>query len=81
MEVLEWDGGWQTRDMAEVTWLRVLRLSTPELGLLLLGVLMAALQGAIFPSFSIFFGQALEDFTFPFNQVSAIFFIFGRIVT
>ena len=52
-----------------MSWFRVLRLSLPEWYLVVGGAMAAAVQGAIFPSFSIFFGQALEAFTFPFNQV------------
>ena len=54
----------------KVSWFRVLRLSVAEWPLLVAGVIAAGVQGAIFPSFSIFFGQALEAFTFPFNLVS-----------
>ena len=62
---MEWN-----KDIEKVSWFRVLRLSVAEWPLLVAGVLAAGVQGAIFPSFSIFFGQALEAFTFPFNQVS-----------
>ena len=52
-----------------LSWLQVLLLSASEWPLLVAMVMAAAVQGAIFPSFAIFFGQALEAFTFPFNQV------------
>jgi ABC-type multidrug transport system fused ATPase/permease subunit len=52
-----------------LSWFSVLRLSVPEWPLLVAGVTAAGIQGAVFPSFSIFFGRALEAFTFPFNQV------------
>ena len=52
-----------------LSWVRILALSRPEWRLLVLGVMAAGVQGAVFPSFSIFFGRALEVFTFPFNQV------------
>ena len=53
----------------ELSWLQVLALSRHEWWLVVGGVLAAAVQGAVFPSFSIFFGRALQVFTFPFNQV------------
>lgn len=56
----------------EVSWLRVIRLILKDKALvcvILLGVLGAAIQGAIFPAFAIFFGQVLRVFTNPFDQV------------
>lgn len=54
-----------------VSWFHVLRLSFSEWPILLVGLLAAGIQGAIFPSFAIFFSQALEVFTYPFNEVRA----------
>lgn len=48
-----------------------------ELPLLVVGVIAAGVQGAVFPSFSIFFGRALEAFTFPFNQVGGYHVLFS----
>ena len=59
-------------DNKNVSWFRVLRLSGAEWPLLVAGVMAASVQGAIFPSFSILFGQALVVLTFPFNQVSSL---------
>lgn len=56
----------------DVSWLRVIRLILKDKGLVLvifLGVLGAAVQGAVFPAFAIFFGQVLRVFTNPFDQV------------
>lgn len=64
---VEWN-----KDTDNVSWFRVLRLSGAEWPLLVSGAIAAGIQGAIFPSFSIFFGQALEAFTFPFFQVSSL---------
>ena len=55
-----------------VSWFRVILLSLRQWPLLIPGLLAAGVQGAIFPSFAIFFSQALETFTYPFNQVSYI---------
>lgn len=65
-EQVEWNG-----DTDNTSWFRVLLLSRSEWPILVAGVLAAGIQGAIFPSFSIFFGQAIEAFTYPFNQVSS----------
>lgn len=64
-EQVEW-----SRSTDNVPWFRVLHLSCAEWPILVIGVVAAGLQGAIFPSFSIFFGQAIEAFTYPFNEVS-----------
>ena len=60
------------KELPDVSWLRVIRLiSTDRLLvlLILLGVLGAMVQGAVFPAFAILFGQVLRVFTFPFDQV------------
>lgn len=58
------------RTTDSVSWYRVLHLSRAEWPILVIGVIAAAMQGAIFPSFSIFFGQAIRTFTYPFDEVS-----------
>lgn len=60
----------EMEDIASTSLLNVLRLSRPEWLVLVAGVIAAGIQGAIFPSFSIFFGRALEAFTYPFHEVS-----------
>ena len=72
---VEWNGNdqmEQNEDTLTVSWLRVLRLSISEWPVLVAGVIAAGVTGAIFPSFSIFFGEALEVFTYPFNLVSVL---------
>lgn len=51
------------------SWARVWKMNSPEAFLILVGLLSAALQGAIYPMFAYFFGQVLRVFTLPFDQV------------
>ena len=60
------------KELPDVSWMRVIRLISKDcllVLLILLGVLGAAVQGAVFPAFAIFFGQVIRVFTFPFDQV------------
>ena len=59
-------------DAGSVSLFRVLRLSLAEWPVLVAGVIAAGVQGAIFPSFSIFFGRALQAFTFPFHEARSL---------
>eukprot|EP00731_Ephydatia_muelleri_P029636 Em0021g159a len=52
-----------------VSFLKVLRLSSREWWLLLLGVLGSVVDGAVYPVFAIIFGEALEVFSLPASQV------------
>lgn len=60
------DGG---EEETSVSFLKVLHLSSREWWLILLGVLGSVVDGAVYPIFAIIFGEALEVFSLPANQV------------
>lgn len=53
----------------KVSWLRVMKLNMDEWWLIGLGTLGAAVQGATFPVFSIFFAEVLADYILPAEEV------------
>ena len=64
------DNGWEgEEEETNVSFLKVLRLSSREWWLLLLGVLGSVVDGAVYPVFAIIFGEALEVFSLPASQV------------
>lgn len=48
---------------------RVIAKNAPEWWLIVIGVIAAAINGCLFPAFSLFFGEILEVFTLPPDQV------------
>lgn len=55
-----------------VPWSELLRLSMKDRWLILLGVIGAAAQGAVFPVSALLFGEVLRVYTFPFDQVEGL---------
>ena len=62
------DGG-EEEDVTTVSFMKVLRLSSREWWMILLGVLGSMVDGAVYPVFAIIFGEALEVFSLPASQV------------
>ena len=56
-------------DVTTVSFMKVLRLSSREWWMILLGVLGSMVDGAVYPVFAIIFGEALEVFSLPASQV------------
>lgn len=59
----------EEEEETSVSFLKVLRLSSREWWLILMGVLGSVVDGAVYPVFAIIFGEALEVFSLPANQV------------
>ena len=57
------------KDIPAVPLHRVLALNAKEWWLIAIGVLAAGVNGLIFPSFSIFFGEIIRVFSLPPDQV------------
>lgn len=54
---------------SDISWARVWKMNLPEVPLLVLGLICAVIQGAIYPVFALLFGQVIRVFTLPFDQV------------
>ena len=59
----------KNNDAVNSSWFRVWKTNSPEAFFIVVGLLGAAIQGAIYPMFAYFFGQVLRVFTLPFDQV------------
>ena len=60
----EWD-----KEIPSVSLLRVFALNSKEWWLILLGVVGAILNGAIYPVFAILFGEILSVFAMPASEI------------
>lgn len=56
-------------DLPDVSLLQILRANGREWWLIALGVLGAVVNGATFPAFAVIFGEVLEVFSRPADQV------------
>ena len=60
----EWD-----KDIPQVSLWRVMKMNAKEWWIIILGLLGAAVNGSIFPMFSILFGEVLAVFALPADEV------------
>ena len=59
----------QHEEEPNVSWRKILQLNSREWWIIGLGITGAAVQGAIFPVFAIFFAEVLLAFTYPYDEV------------
>lgn len=60
----EWD-----KEIPPASFIRLLKVNTPEWWLIIIGVLAAMVNGSVFPVYSILFGEVLRVFGMPSGDV------------